>query len=118
MIILTDVGCLMGSGTINECWAQPLIVLSHAVCHNGRQRTPHNVLTESLASLIFLFTFHDGLSVVVVVSRERFLFDDVMHVVNCKLQMMIDRGATYSLSCLSAMTLQECMTLKSPNLTQ
>ncbi len=52
----------------------------------------------------FLFTFLDGLSVVVVVSCKCFF---------CRheLRTMSDRGAVCSLLCLSATTRQEFMTL-------
>ncbi len=41
-------------------------------------------MTERLACLIFLLTSHDGLTVAVVDSGERFLAGDVTHIVNCK----------------------------------
>ncbi len=68
--------------TINEPRAQQSIVSSRVVCHNERQPTSHlRHLTTSMFS--FLFTYHKGLSVVVV-NDKNFLSGDVMHVVTCK----------------------------------
>ncbi len=48
---------------------------------NATTRMPHNLMTEGLGCLIFLFTSHDGLA---VLRSECFLASDVMHIVNCK----------------------------------
>ncbi len=61
--------------------------------YNGQQPTPHDLMTERLAYLIFCVP-------------------PTMACHACQeLQTMIDQGAKYSLSCLLATTRQEVMTL-------
>ncbi len=80
-----DVGCRVGTETINEHVVWQSIVSSHIVCHNERQPMPHlghfEPQDRKTSMFAFLFTCHDGLSVVVVSGEHRC---DVMHIVNCK----------------------------------
>ncbi len=55
--------------------------VSNWTTSDAASRRPHDVTTERLARWFFVFTSHDGLSVVAVVSGQHFLSSDITDIV-------------------------------------